>query len=247
MSAVHEVNFGGPDGRSTDEPDAPAVVRVLLGHHDRLFRGGAARLLSGTGLEVVAQDGGAHDLAGEALRERPDVLLVDVRHAGPLGIDSLVAAVEIRRRAPRTAVLVLSDHYEPVLAPLLIGNRPEGVGYLLQHRITGLGQIREAIAQVAAGGSVLDPVVVARLLGQQVPDDPLSSLSPGQLDVLAAMAQGRSNRGIAETTHVSEASVEKHVTGVFRALGLVPSDRQHRRVRAVLVYLQAMGGHVPPG
>jgi DNA-binding NarL/FixJ family response regulator len=216
-------------------------LRVVLSHEDVLFRGGATRLLTDAGLDVVAQVGDADDLLASTLRHRPDVVLVDVRTASDGGHDRLKAAVQIRRRSPQTAVLVLSHHYEPSLTPQLIGDRPEGVGYLLQHRVSDLDHVLDAIAQVAAGRSVLDPEVVAGLLGRRVRNDPLSALSAAQRAVLAAMAEGGSNRAVAEALHVSEASVEKHVTGVFRALGLLPSLTEHRRVRAVLIYLHATG------
>jgi DNA-binding NarL/FixJ family response regulator len=239
-----DVTWGGRHMSALASPGADQhrpALRVLLSQDDRLFRSGAVQLLNDSGLDVVDQVGDADQLVDKTLVHRPDVVLVDVRKPRTSGDESLVAAVEVRRRAPRTAVLVLSHHYEPALAPQLIGDRPEGVGYLLQHRIGGFAHVREAIDQVAAGGSVLDPEVVARLLGRRIRDDPLSSLSRAQLAVLAAMAEGGSNRGIAARLHVSEASVEKHVTGVFRALGLLPSADEHRRVRAVLVYLQATG------
>ncbi|GAA3553111.1 response regulator transcription factor [Microlunatus spumicola] len=223
-------------------PVAPAL-RVLLSHDDRVFSGGVARLLGDAGLDVVAHHGDAGDLVGRVLADRPDVVVVDVRTPRSTGRDSLAAAVEVRRRSPGTAVLVLSHHYDAALAPQLIGDRPDGVGYLLQHRIGTVDHVLEAVAQVAAGGSVLDPEVVARLLGHRVHDDPLSGLSPAQLRVLAGMAEGASNRGIAESMHVSEAAVEKHVTALFRSLGLERSATQHRRVRAVLVYLRAVGRH----
>lgn len=224
-------------------PAAAPALRVLLSHDDQVFRGGAARMLGDAGVDVVGQVGAAQDLLGETLVHRPDVLLVDIRKSRASGRDSLAAAIEVRRRVPQTGVLVLSHHYEAALAPQLLGDRPEGVGYLLQHRIKDFDHVLKAVVQVAAGGSVLDPEVVARLLGRRMRDDPLSVLSSGQLRVLAAMAEGGSNLAIAEALHVSEATVEKHVTSVFRALELHPSATGHRRVQAVLLYMQATGRH----
>ena len=148
-----------------------------------------ARLLGDAGLDVVARVAGAEDLPA-ALAHRPDVLLVDVRTARGLGPRGRGRRGGRRRRLPRTAVLVLSHHHDPALAPELIRDRPEGVGYLLAQRVAALDDVVDALTRVAAGGSVLDPEVVARPLGREVRDDPLSALSAGQLGVLAAMAEG---------------------------------------------------------
>lgn len=227
-------------GLDTVTSSQDRALRVLVSHDDHVFPDGVARVLDQAGLSVVAQVSDHAELLGEALRHRPDVLLVDIRRRAS-GYESLAAAVEVRRLAPQTAVLVLSHRYEPALAPRLIGDRPEGVGYLLQPRISGLRHVVEAVEQVAAGASVLDPEVVVRLLGRQVRHDPLSGLTSTQLDVLAAMSRGLSNRGIAASMQVSEASVEKQVTAVFRLLRLTPAPDEHRRVRAVLIYLGATG------
>lgn len=214
------------------------ILRVVLAEDDVLLREGVARLLTEAGLEVVAQAGNADDLVGKALAYRPDVSIVDVRMPPQREHDGLVAAVELRRRLPGSAVLILSQYYEPTLALELIGDRPEGVGYLLKERVGDVHTFVEAIHRVAAGGSALDPEVVARLLGRQSLDDPLKALSPGERAVLAAMAEGRSNQGIAAALTISEASVEKHVSAIFRKLGLGPDTGEHRRVHAVLTYLR---------
>jgi DNA-binding NarL/FixJ family response regulator len=220
----------------------PAVpLRVVIGEDDVLLREGVARLLTDAGIVVVAQAGDARDLVSKTLAYRPDVAIVDVRMPPKREHDGLVAAVELRRRLPETAVLILSQFYDPALALQLVGDHPEGVGYLLKERVGDVATFVDAINRVAAGGSALDPEIVARLLGRQLPDDPLRVLSPGERAVLAAMAEGRSNLGIADALHIGEASVEKNVTAIFRKLGIVATDRQHRRVHAVLTYLRGTG------
>ena len=216
-------------------------LRVVLGEDDVLFREGLARLLSGAGHEVVAQAGDARGLLGKALAFRPDVVVADVRMPPGDGADGLVAAIELRRRLPGTGVLVLSHYYEPELATGLFGASPHGVGYLLKERVGDLGSFLDAVARVAAGGTALDPEVVARLIGRRGRDDALARLSPRQRDVLASMAGGRSNRGVAQDLHLSKAAVEKHITALLRLLDIEPTTGEHRRVRAVLTYLRATG------
>jgi DNA-binding NarL/FixJ family response regulator len=218
------------------------VLRVVIGEDDVLLREGVARLLTDAGVEVVAQAGDAVDLVGKVLAYRPDVAIIDVRMPPKREYDGLVAAVELRRRAPRTAVLILSQFYEPSLALQLIGDHPEGVGYLLKERVGDVAAFVDCIHRVAGGGSALDPEVVARLLGRQLPNDPLQALSPAEHAVLAAMAEGKSNSGIARALIISEASVEKHVTALFRKLGIGPTTGEHRRVQAVLTYLRGTAG-----
>lgn len=222
-------------------PSAAASLRVILGEDDVLLREGVARLLTDAGVDVVAQAGDATELVSKTLAYRPDVAIVDVRMPPQREHDGLVAAVELRRRLPGTGVLILSQFYEPSLVLQLIGDQPEGVGYLLKERVGDVRTLIEAVGRVAAGGSALDPEVVARLLKIQKPHDPLSVLSPGEQAVLAAMAEGLSNAGIAETLHIGEATVEKHVTAIFRKLSIGSASGQHRRVRAVLRYLQGSG------
>ena len=221
--------------------EAAPALRIVIGEDDVLLREGVARLLTDAGLQVVAQAGDAKDLLGKVLAYEPDVAIVDVRMPPRRENDGLVAAVELRRRLPRTGVLILSQFYEPSLALELIGDHPEGVGYLLKERVGNVASFVEAVGRVAAGGTVLDPEVVARLLGRRVRGDPLSGLSPSQRAVLAAMAEGRSNLGIASALHLSEAAVEKHVTALFRSLAISPVNGDHRRVQAVLTFLRATG------
>jgi DNA-binding NarL/FixJ family response regulator len=154
------------------------------------------------------------------------------------GDDGLRAALQLRRERPETGVLILSQYYEEDYAIELIGDRPEGVGYLLKERVGDVDAFIQAVARVAAGGSALDPEVVGRMLGRRRGGGPLEQLSPRERDVLAAMAEGKSNQGIAESLFVSQAAVEKHVTAIFQKLGLGPTPSGHRRVLAVLAYLR---------
>jgi DNA-binding NarL/FixJ family response regulator len=150
----------------------------------------------------------------------------------------LRAALEVRRQRPETGVLVLSQYYEEEYALELIGEHPEGVGYLLKERVGDVEAFLQAVARVAAGGSALDPEVVGRMLGRRRANGPLDRLSPRERDVLAAMAEGKSNQGIADALVVTEAAIEKHVTGIFQKLELGPTPTEHRRVLAVLTYLR---------
>ncbi len=216
----------------------PDVLRVVIGEDDVLLREGVARILAEAGFDVVAQTGDAEDLLRKALAHRPDVALVDVQMPPGHGDDGLRAAVELRRQRPETGVLVLSQFYEERYAVDLIGDSAEGVGYLLKERVGDVQVFIDAVERVAGGGSALDPEVVARMLGRRRPAGPLDTLSPRERDVLASMAEGKSNRGIAETLFVTEAAVEKHVTSIFRKLELGQAPTEHRRVRAVLTHLR---------
>src|SRR3954462_9207938 len=202
------------------------------------MREGVVRLLTEAGFEVRAQAGDADDLLRKALAHRPDVVVADVQMPPGHGDDGLRAALEVRRRSPETGVLILSQYYEEDYALELIGDRPEGVGYLLKERVADVDAFIQAVTRVAAGGSALDPGVVGRMLGRRRGGGPLEQLSPRERDVLAAMAEGKSNQGIADALFVSQAAVEKHVTGIFQKLGLGPTATEHRRVSAVLAYLQ---------
>jgi DNA-binding NarL/FixJ family response regulator len=220
-----------------------APVRVVVGEDDVLMREGIARLLVEAGFEVVAQAGDAESLLRKALAHHPDVVVADVQMPPNHGDDGLRAALELRRERPETGVLVLSKYYEEQYALDLIGERPEGVGYLLKERVGDVEAFVEAVARVAAGGSALDPEVVGRMLGRRRARGPLDDLSPRERDVLAAMAEGKSNHGIAEALVVTEAAVEKHVTAIFHKLELGREPTEHRRVLAVLTYLR--GAHGP--
>jgi DNA-binding NarL/FixJ family response regulator len=155
------------------------------------------------------------------------------------GDDGLRAAVEVRRRRPGTGVLILSQYYEESYAHELLAEGPDGVGYLLKERVGDVDSFLEAAERVAEGRSAIDPEVVARMVGRRRRNSPIQDLSPRELEVLAAMAEGKSNRGIAEALVVSQAAVEKHVTSIFHKLGLEPAETESRRVLAVLAYLQS--------
>jgi DNA-binding NarL/FixJ family response regulator len=215
-----------------------AAVRVVIGEDDVLLREGIARLLAEADFDVVALAGDADDLIRKARAHHPDVVVADVQMPPGHGDDGLRAALELRRERPETGVLILSQYYEEDYAVELIGDRPEGVGYLLKERVGDVDAFIQAVARVAAGGSALDPEVVGRMLGRRRGGGPLDQLSPRERDVLAAMAEGMSNQGIAESLFVTEAAVEKHVTGIFQKLGLGPTPTGHRRVLAVLAYLR---------
>jgi DNA-binding NarL/FixJ family response regulator len=214
-------------------------ARVVIGEDDVLMREGIARILVEAGFDVVVQVGDAEDFLRKALAHRPDVAVVDVQMPPGLTDDGLRAAIELRRQRPETGVLVLSQFYEERYMLDFIGDRPEGAGYLLKERVADVRAFTEAVGRVAAGGSVLDPGVVGRMLGRLRPEGPLGRLSPRERDVLAAMAEGKSNNGIAEALVITEAAVEKHVTSIFHKLDLGRSSTEHRRVRAVLTYLRS--------
>jgi DNA-binding NarL/FixJ family response regulator len=219
-----------------------AALRVVIGEDDVLLREGMVRLLSESGFDVVAQTGDADDLLRKTLAHRPDVAVVDVQMPPRREDDGLIAALEVRRRLPGTGVLVLSQFYDESYALDLIGDRAEGVGYLLKERVGDVAAFVDAVERVAAGGSALDPQVVGRMLGRRRSGGPLDELTPRERDVLAAMAEGKSNLGIAEALVVSEAAVEKHVTGIFQKLGIGPTTTEHRRVLAVLTYMRDARG-----
>jgi DNA-binding NarL/FixJ family response regulator len=211
---------------------------VVVGEDDVLLREGIARLLGEAGLEVVARAADADDFLRKALAHRPDIAVVDVQMPPRHEDDGLVAALELRDRLPATGVLVLSQFYEESYALDLIGSRPEGVGYLLKERIGDVSEFVGAIERVAAGGTALDPEIVGRMLGRRHSGGPVERLTPREHDVLAAMAEGKSNLGIAEALVISEAAVEKHVTSIFSKLDLGPTPTGHRRVLAVLTYMR---------
>jgi DNA-binding NarL/FixJ family response regulator len=213
-------------------------LRVVIGEDDVLLREGISRLLAEAGCEVVAQAGDSESFLRKALGHKPDVALVDIQMPPGFADDGLRAAIELRRRLPGTGVVVLSNYYEEEYAVDLIAEEPEGVGYLLKERVGDVDAFVDAIARVAAGGTALDSEVVARMLGRRRRAGPLDELTPRERDVLAALAEGKSNRGIAEELVVSEAAIEKHVTSIFRKLDLGPRPTEHRRVLAALTYLR---------
>jgi DNA-binding NarL/FixJ family response regulator len=216
-----------------------AALRVVIGEDDVLLREGMVRLLTEAGFDVVAQTGDAEDFLRRALAHRPDVAVVDVQMPPRHEDDGLQAARELRDRLPDVGVLVLSQFYEESYALSLIGDRAEGVGYLLKERVADVSAFVDSVERVARGGSAIDPEIIGRMLGRRRVEGPLDELTPREREVLAAMAEGMSNRGIAEKLVVSETAVEKHVTRIFSKLGLGgASSTEHRRVLAVLTYLR---------
>jgi DNA-binding NarL/FixJ family response regulator len=222
--------------------DAPPALRVSIGEDDVLLREGIARILSDVGLNVVAQAGDAEELTRLTLAYRPDVAIIDVQMPPRREDDGLRAAVELRHRLPQLGVLILSQYCEPAFAVRLVGDRPEGVGYLLKERVGDVATFTDAIARVASGGSALDAEVVRRMLGRRAPGDVLRSLTPREQAVLAVMAEGKSNLGIAQTLLISQAAVEKYSTAIFRKLAIAPVSTEHRRVQAVLMFLRERHG-----
>jgi DNA-binding NarL/FixJ family response regulator len=203
-----------------------------------LLREGIVRLLTEAEFEVAAQAGTADDFLRKALAHRPDVAVVDVQMPPRREDDGLQAAIALRSRLPDTGVLVLSQFYEESYALNLIGERAQGVGYLLKERVADVSAFVDAIRRVADGGTALDPEIVGRMLGRRRSRSPLDDLTPRERDVLAAMAEGKSNLGIAEALVITDTAVEKHVTRIFNKLGLGPSSTEHRRVQAVLTYVR---------
>jgi DNA-binding NarL/FixJ family response regulator len=219
--------------------DAGRPLRVAIGEDDVLLREGVARILTDAGLEVVVRSGDADDLLQRALAYQPDVVVADVQMPPRREDDGLRAAMELRRRLPQLGVLILSQFCEPAYVTDLVGEQPEGIGYLLKERVGDVTAFIDAVTRVAAGGSALDPEVVVRMLGRRTKDGPLHLLTTRELAVLAAMAEGLSNTGVAESLLISYASFEKHVTAIFRKLRITPADNEHRRVQAVLTFLRA--------
>jgi DNA-binding NarL/FixJ family response regulator len=197
-----------------------------------------ARLLEEQGFEVAGQAGDGEDLVRKVRAHKPDVAIVDVRMPPTHTDEGLRAAQLIREELPATGVLVLSQYVEEEYATELIGDRAEGVGYLLKDRVADVDAFVDAVRRVGDGGSALDPEVVSLMLGRRR-DEPLSELTPREREVLSLMAEGLSNNAIAERLVVTERAVEKHVTSIFGKLRLPPTGETHRRVLAVLAYMRA--------
>ena len=214
-------------------------MRVVLCDDSVLLREGIARLLEDAGFEVLAQSGTAEDLLRHVGIHKPDVALVDIRMPPTQTDEGLRAAQQIRERWPETGVLVLSQYVEPAYAMELLGENAEGVGYLLKDRVSDVDEFAAAVRRVGEGGSALDPAVVSQLVGRRRRDDPLDDLTPREREVLELMAEGRSNQAIAERLVITLRAVEKHVTSIFSKLRLSATSEDHRRVLAVLTYLQS--------
>jgi DNA-binding NarL/FixJ family response regulator len=214
-------------------------VRVVIAEDDVLLRERIARLLTEAGFDVVGRAGDAQDFLRKALAHRPDVALVDIEMPPGRGADGLRAALEVRTRLPAMGVLVLSSYYEEEYALDLIGDSAEGVGYLLKERVGDVEAFTDAVERVAAGGSALDPEVVGRMVGRRRSSGgPLEQLTEREREVLAQIAEGKSNLGIAQALVVTTAAVEKHVTSIFQKLGIDSTPTGHRRVLAALTYLR---------
>jgi DNA-binding NarL/FixJ family response regulator len=215
-----------------------ARIRVVVGEDQPLVREGIVSVLEEAGLEVVGVAGDAEDLVRKAGAHHPDVVIADIQMPPDLTDDGLRAAQQIRSRQPDVGVLVLSQFLEDRYALDLVGDRAQGVGYLLKHRVGDLALFIDSVRRVAHGGSALDPEVVQRMVGRRREGGPLDELTPRDLDVLRLMAEGRSNQGIADALVVTVAAVERHVTAIFGKLGLHQAPEDHRRVLAVLQYLR---------
>jgi DNA-binding NarL/FixJ family response regulator len=212
-------------------------MRIVIAEDSAVIRAGLTEILTDRGHEVVAAVGDAEALKAAVTEHQPDIAIVDVRMPPDHTDEGLRAAIAIRRDRPGTAILVFSQYVETRYAADLLSSRSGGIGYLLKDRVANVGEFTDAIARVAAGGTALDPEVVAGMLSAARHASSLAALTPRERDVLALMAEGRSNGGIAGHLVVSERAVEKHVSNIFSKLGLPPSDSGHRRVLAVLAYL----------
>jgi DNA-binding NarL/FixJ family response regulator len=212
-------------------------VRLVIAEDSVLLREGIVRLIEAAGIEVVAAVADAEALLDSVEQIRPDLAVVDVRMPPTFTDEGLRAALVLRERHPELAVLVLSQYVEERYASELLGRAARGVGYLLKDRVADVEQFLDALRRVAAGGTVLDPEVVAQLLVRRR-SDPLDRLTPRETEVLGLMAEGRSNSGIAASLRVSESAVAKHVNSIFTKLDIAPADTDHRRVLAVLRFLR---------
>jgi len=212
-------------------------MRVVIGEDTVLLRAGVARLLEDAGMEVVGQAADAEDLLRKVRAHKPDVAIVDIRMPPGNADDGLRAAREMRSELPEVGVLVLSQYAEEHYVTQLLEDGAEGVGYLLKERIADVDRFLDSIRRVAEGGSALDPEIVALMMGRRQ-GGPLDALTEREREVLGLMAEGKTNRGIAGELFVSERAVERHVTAIFGKLGLPSGAGDHRRVLAVLAYLE---------
>jgi DNA-binding NarL/FixJ family response regulator len=213
-------------------------VRVALAEDEVLLREGLAGLIERSGYEVVGQCGTAQELIGLVREQRPELVLVDIRMPPSHTNEGLVAARQIRAEFPQTAIMILSAHaeVEDAMDLLSVGGRS---GYLLKSRVADVDEFIDALKRIVRGGSVIDPALVQELVAARRVDDPLDEISPREREVLALMAEGRSNAGIAKQLYVTEGTVEKHVHSILGKLRLAETQDDHRRVLAVLAFLDA--------
>jgi DNA-binding NarL/FixJ family response regulator len=214
-------------------------MRVVIADDEVLLRDGLDRLLTEAGFDVVGKAGTAEELRRDVALARPDVAIVDIKMPPTHTDEGLIAAQEIRASHPDVGVLVLSHYLESHYAMRLLEQHPGGAGYLLKERVSGVGVLADALARVHEGECVVDPTIVSRLLRRARPASPLGQLTERERQVLALMAEGRSNKGICERLHMGPKTVEGHVTHIFTKLGVGESADDHRRVLAVLNYLRS--------
>lgn len=212
-------------------------VRVVIAEDLVLLRDGLIRLLQAHDFEVVAAVDNGRDLLEALVTQRPDVAVCDVRLPPTFTDEGLRAAIEARRRLPGLPVLILSQYVEQLYARELLSDSAGGVGYLLKDRVADVGQFVDAVRRVAAGGTAMDPDVIAQLLARHSRDKPVTALTPREREVLSLMAEGRSNAAIAGRLFITEKAVSKHTNNIFSKLGLLPAEDDNRRVLAVLAYL----------
>lgn len=213
-------------------------MRVGIADDSVLFREGLGRLIAELGFDVAFRAPGVEELMAAVDADPPEVVVVDVRLPPTFTSEGLVAAAEIRSRHPGVGLLVLSQYVESTHAARLLAEDGRGIGYLLKDRVTDLDTISEAIRRVAAGGTVLDPEVVSRLLSRRREHDAIDELTQREREVLALMAEGHSNGAIGERLYIGAKTVETHISTIFSKLGLIPDREQDRRVHAVLAYLR---------
>jgi DNA-binding NarL/FixJ family response regulator len=214
------------------------ALRVVLAEDSVLLREGLVRLLTDAGFDVVDAVPDAEAFLKAVEADRPDLVVVDVRMPPTFTDEGVRAALVVREQYPQVAVVVLSQYVEEHYATDLLAGRARGIGYLLKDRVADVGEFADTLRRVAAGGTALDPEVVAQLLSRARRRDPLERLSPRETEVLRLMAEGRSNTAIAGALVVSEGAVEKHVSSIFAKLDLPPAEHDHRRVLAVLRWLE---------
>lgn len=227
-----------------ERPGAPAVgtledvteLRVVVADDSVLLREGLVRVLAEAGVDVVGSYGDGDQLLAELESVRPDLVVLDVRMPPTFRDEGVRAAIEARRILPDVGILLLSQYVEGAYAQELLASGSGGIGYLLKDRVASLEELQDAVERIAAGGTVLDPEVVTQLLGRR--HDPLTTLTPREHEVLALMAEGRTNAAIARQLVIGTGAVEKNVTAIFQKLGLEDSGSDHRRVLAVLTWLQ---------